>query len=199
MSNRTTGIVPKRGGGTVDRRVARTTRSLTTALVHLVREQRYQAITIQDLLDRAGVGRSTFYAHYRGKDDLLLRSFQGMLEALGADPGAGDPRLAPVAELFHHVGGHDWFHRALARAGMLDRLYQAGAETMSRTIEHRLAPAPGHVDAVPSGIRARALAGALFGLLRWWLEEGRPHPPEEMDAMFHRVAGDLPRGVEGRR
>src|SRR5437867_644732 len=56
--------------GAGDRRVRRTTRALIEALVALVLEKRYDAITIQDLLDRADVGRSTFYAHYRGKDDL---------------------------------------------------------------------------------------------------------------------------------
>ena len=73
-----------------DRRVRRTRQALTLALIELVLEKRYDAITIQDLLDRADVGRSTFYGHYRGKDDLLLRSFEGLLG--GARPGDG-PRL----------------------------------------------------------------------------------------------------------
>src|SRR5438046_2383994 len=63
-----------------DRRVARTRHALAMALMQLTVEKRYDAITIQDLLDRAGVGRSTFYEHYRGKDDLLTRSFEGMIE-----------------------------------------------------------------------------------------------------------------------
>jgi AcrR family transcriptional regulator len=80
--NRKPPVVRKRAAGTPDRRVRRTSHALTQALVDLMLEKRYDAITIQDLLDRADVGRSTFYSHYRGKDDLLLRSFGRMLELL---------------------------------------------------------------------------------------------------------------------
>ncbi|MEM6707029.1 MAG: TetR/AcrR family transcriptional regulator, partial [Acidobacteriota bacterium] len=55
-----------------DRRVTRTKRLLRQALMELVREKDYARITVQDILDRADVGRSTFYTHYRDKDDLLL-------------------------------------------------------------------------------------------------------------------------------
>ena len=113
-------------GRSLDRRVRRTRAALTRALVDLVLAKRYRSITVQDLLDRADVGRSTFYSHYRGKDDLLLRSFEAMLEVLDAcldddAPEAG--RLAPVEELFRHVGGFRDFHRALVRARRIDLLF----------------------------------------------------------------------------
>jgi len=74
---------------------------LTNPLVTLALEKRYEAITVQDLLDHADMGRSTFYAHYRGKDDLLLR------------------------ELFCHLGRSRTFYQALSRARVLDRMYPA--------------------------------------------------------------------------
>jgi AcrR family transcriptional regulator len=176
--------------GPPDRRVRRTRQALTHALVELVLEKRYRRITVQDLLDRADVGRSTFYAHYRSKDDLLLRSFEAMLElldgALDRDPPS-TRRVAPVAELFHHVGGFEAFHLALARARMLEVLYDAGTTYLRGTIGRRLAGLP--ADALPPGVPqevlAQAGAGALFALLRWWLERGRPETPERMDAVFH--------------
>jgi AcrR family transcriptional regulator len=173
-----------------DRRVRRTTRSLIQALVDLALEKGYSAITVQDLLDHADVGRSTFYAHYRGKDDLVLNSFERMLEGLdaGIDQGNGaEPRLAPVRELFEHVGGFNQFHRAMARGGMLDRLYCAGTATLARTIAARLAGDPAE-GGVPDAIAAQALAGAIFALLRNWVEAGESHTPEEMDRMFHALA-----------
>ncbi|HZN54486.1 MAG TPA: TetR/AcrR family transcriptional regulator [Candidatus Polarisedimenticolaceae bacterium] len=170
-----------------DRRVRRTQRALTRALVDLVLEKRYDAITIQNLLDRADVGRSTFYAHYRGKDDLLLRSFERMLDmfdgAIERDP-TPSRRVAPVRELFEHVGEVRPFQQALARARVLDRQYQVGIEQMSRTIERRLASSF-RSDPIPAAVRARALAGSLFALLRWWIDQDAPYSPEEMDRMFH--------------
>ncbi len=163
-----------------DRRVARTQRALIQALVDLVLQRRYDRITIQDLLDRADVGRSTFYAHYRSKDDLLLRSFEGMLAQFDGVLDAG--RVVPVRELFHHIGSFRSFHDALVRAHMIERVYQAGAEVMALTIEKRLAARPGKV---PAPVAAPALAGALFALLRWWLETDAPYTAEQMDAMFH--------------
>lgn len=168
----------------------RTKQALIQALVELVLEKRYDGITIQDLLDRADVGRSTFYAHYRGKDDLLLRSFEAMLAmfdgALERDPPASR-RVAPVRELFQHVAEARPFHTALARARIFERLYQTGTAQLSRSIARRLAALPPTPDtaAVPIPVKAQALAGALFALLRWWLDQDAPHSPEEMDAMYH--------------
>jgi AcrR family transcriptional regulator len=188
-----------KSGGTVrqrarpaDRRVARTQRALVHALVGLVLEKRYDAITIQDLLDRADVGRSTFYAHYRGKDDLLLRSFQAMLAMLDQEierDGTAGGRVAAVRELFRHVDEAREFHRALKRARMLDRVYQAGMSQLSATIGRRIAALPRRPgdDALPVPVVAQALAGALLALLRWWVEEDSPYDPERMDDLYHAI------------
>ena len=183
---------PTAGG---DRRVRRTQQALIQALVDLVLAKRYDAITIQNLLDRADVGRSTFYAHYRGKDDLLLQSFLGMLELLDQVLDRDDPdsrRVAPVKELFAHIGEFRSFQQALSRAHVLERQYQVGATHVSRTIERRLAafPQAAGAPAVPRAVRAQALAGAMFALLRWWIDHDAPYTPEQMDAMFHAIAAN---------
>lgn len=180
-----------RPGG--DRRVLRTRQALARALLELVTEKRYDAITIQNLLDRANIGRSTFYAHYRGKDDLLLTSFRRMLEGLDQcldRDVSRRRRVAPVEELFRHVGDARSFHRALARSRMVDRVYQAGTEQLSRTIASRIAALQdGAADgAPPAEVRAQALAGALFALLRWWVDRDLPYSPERMDEMYHAIA-----------
>src|SRR5918996_3826094 len=60
----------------MDRRAARTRRALHGALMSLILRKGYEAITVQDIIDEADVGRSTFYAHYTGKEDLLRSGFQ---------------------------------------------------------------------------------------------------------------------------
>jgi len=183
---------PARARPPRDRRILRTRRAIALALIDLVAEKRYDAITIRELLDRADIGRSTFYAHYRGKDDLLLTSFRRMLESLDAcldnDP-PGSSRVAPVEELFRHVGEVRSFHRALARSRIADRVHQAGTDQMSRTIARRMAGQAGRPGdgGLPPDFLAQAFAGALFALLRWWVDRDAPYSPKRMDAMYHAI------------
>jgi len=60
----------------MDRRAARTRRALHEALISLILRKGYDAVTIQEIIDEADVGRATFYAHYRGKEDLLRGGFE---------------------------------------------------------------------------------------------------------------------------
>jgi AcrR family transcriptional regulator len=165
-------------------------RALVAALVELVLEKRFDAITVQQVLDRADVGRTTFYARYRGKDDLLVKSFERMLEGLdhclSREPGCR--RVAPVRELFEHVRAVRGFHQALSRSRSLDDLYDAGVRQLSTTIAARLAALPpNRGQDVPVAVMARAYSGAVWALLRWWLEGGPRPTPAEMDRMFHEM------------
>ncbi|MGQ4597926.1 TetR family transcriptional regulator [Nocardia sp. R6R-6] len=99
-----------------DRRVRRTRNMLHQALIELMLEGGYDRITVRDILDRADVGRSTFYAHYRDKDDLLLHSSTDYLHAAMAaantDTDADEP-LAPVRALFRLAADNPEVYRAL--------------------------------------------------------------------------------------
>jgi AcrR family transcriptional regulator len=154
-------------------------RALVDALVALVLEKRFDAITVQQLLDRAAVGRTTFYQRYRSKDDLLLRSFEQMLRFMDHKlTEQGDvERVAPVRELFMHVREARRFHHALSRSRKLDDLYTAAVECLSATIASRLEHAP--------PLLARGYAGALVALMRWWVEHGAGHTAQDMDELFH--------------
>lgn len=68
-----------------------------------------------------------------------------------------------------------------------DRLYQAGTNQLSGTIERRLSAwAPDHGPTrVPHAVRGRAQAGARFALLRWWVDNDSPYSREQMDEMYH--------------
>lgn len=167
--------------GSVRLRSRRSDHALVQALMSLTLEKRFDAITVQQVLDRAEVGRTTFYTRYRGKDDLLVRSFCSMLGLLDQQLDVvPDGRVAPLRELFTHVRGFQSFHRALGRARKLDDLYRAGVDQLACSIGERLGPG--------AELRARGLAGAAMALLRWWLETGDRHTPDEMDALFHEMA-----------
>ena len=169
-----------------DRRIRRTRDALGDALLSLLAEKPFDAIKVEDVLLRAGVARSTFYAHYTGKDDMLLSDadafFEGMASWLErASEGAG--RVAPVREFLAHVAEARPLADALLASRHAPELLAIGREHFARAIARRLA-GRGVGDEAALG---QALAGALFALLVAWLDKGMRSSPEEIDTLFHRL------------
>jgi AcrR family transcriptional regulator len=179
-----------------DRRSQRTRELLSGALVALMLEQRYDEITIQDIIDRANVGRSTFYAHYLDKDDLLVSNFTHVIDTLIQHGDPHQPELRPSLVLFlRHVQTQQQLYKALVRGGGIDLLYKKGQQYLQGTIKAYLAaliPA-GQPAAAPLDLIAECMAGTMLTMLKWWLDHEIPCPPEELDALFHRLV--LP-GIE---
>jgi AcrR family transcriptional regulator len=176
----------------VDRRALRTRDALGDALVQLMQERPFKSITVQDVLDRAEVGRSTFYTHYRDKDDLFLsdvEDFWEMVSSMLERNGEESNRVAPVRELFTHVAEAKVFREALVASGKVHDVMELGQGQFARAIEQRLvklSPAQG-TRTGQFAAAAHALAGALFSSLSWWLDRGMPLSAAEMDNAFHRL------------
>ena len=170
----------------------RTRDRLGDALVELLVQKPFDDITVQDVLDRAGVSRSTFYTHYRDKNDLFLSDadefFEGMATALSRF-GDKSERVAPVQELFAHVGEVRPFYNALVESGRIHDVMELGQEHFARGIEQRLNEMPRARSIRPDrrGAIAHGLAGSLFSLLAWWVQHGMTPSPEEMDKLFHKL------------
>jgi AcrR family transcriptional regulator len=177
----------------VDRRASRTRRALSEALIALLREKRWDAITVQHVIDRANVGRSTFYAHYRDKEDLLRDTFAEFLGGVGAHlrwENLGSGRVVPVLELFTHLEEEfHHFYKALVRSRKTDFLFKIGPGQMAEGIEQSLVswlagkPQP----SVPVPLLANHLASGILSMLKWWLDQNMPYPPRQMDAIFHEL------------
>ena len=175
---------------TPDRRSQRTRQALSQALIALIQDKRYDVITVQDICDRANVGRSTFYAHYHDKDDLLTSNFQQVMESLGQPLAYRDGQLVfPIAPLFEHVLGHQHLYKALLWGGGMEVLMRAGQKQWSQQIEQYVGALlkDGRQPAVPIPIIANYIAGSLQTLLLWWLQHKMPHSPERLDEMFQQL------------
>jgi AcrR family transcriptional regulator len=175
----------------IDRRIRRTRDRLGDALMKLALEKPFDAITVQDVLDRAGVSRSTFYVHYNDKDDLFISDidefFEGMATMLSrrTDPSN---RVAPVRELFAHIADASQFHEAIVASGNIHAVLELGQGHFARGIEQRLAElqrARG-ITAERHAV-AQALAGALLSLLSWWIKAKMPTSATHMDDLYHQV------------
>ena len=174
-----------------DRRSRRTRQLLGAALVELMLEKRYDAITVQDILDRADVGRSTFYAHYTDKEDLVISEIARViheLERYTAEFGQEHAGLLPSLAFFRHVQEQ----RRLMRAFIWGR----GAETLMRDFQtqvgkivaENLRSLTGDATfSVPLSLMANFAASTLLMLIQWWFEDDLRHSPEEMDAMFQKL------------
>ncbi len=181
-------------GKPVDRRVQRTREGLHHALFDLILEKRYDKITVQDIIDRANVGRSTFYAHFLDKEDLL----ENLLRQLGEQLHDETVRTTPPADdhivhsltFFVHAHANRDFYRAMLSGGGGDLLLDTGRKHFTEALRQHLDQRveEGAVLKIPTPVVAQYLAGAMMSVLTWWLAQDMPYPPEEIDDMYQALA-----------
>ncbi len=183
--------MPKTVRSAPDRRVARTRRALRDALAALLHEKPYDAIGVQDILDRADVGRSTFYTHFRDKDELLEAGIDAMLFAV-PQPARGsserwEERLLwfsrPIFE-FHaaqRAAGAAPFH-GRARAVLHARLQRALAATLAPAVRAEFAPR--HASPIPPDLLTASITATFSVVFEWWLDQPQPPSVERAEAVF---------------
>ena len=176
--------------GKMDLRIRRTRDRLGEAIMQLLQEKEFETITVQDVLDRAHVGRSTFYTHFRDRDDLFLSEvdefYQHMAMGLSGKPGE---RVLPVREMFAHMAEVREFVLALMASGRMQDVIGLAREHFARGIAVRLAElrrARG-ISIAQRGPLAHGLAGALLSMQSWWIDHGMVESPVEMDELYHRL------------
>lgn len=179
-----------------DPRQERSRQILRDALIELVAEMPYDAITITDISQRARVARKTFYAHYEDKDALLLDCVAPLLHSLAAGiPNtdvhtllADDKPLSYPA--FKHVQEHAAFYRALLSEHGSARFIVYLLDFLTRNSYERhqfLWQAAPRITVEPMLI-AHFLAGALLNSIRWWLEQDCQPSAETMAYSFSQLA-----------
>ena len=175
-----------------DRRSKRTRQMLGSALTELMLEKQYDAITVQDILDRANVGRSTFYAHYSDKEDLLMSEIERVIHLLAgytAHSGHGQGRLLPSLEFFRHVQEQRRLVQAFIWGRGAEMLMRDFQIQVSKAVEQNLHSLTGQesADSIPLSVLANFVASTFLMLLRWWFEDDLRYSPEQMEAMFQKL------------
>ncbi len=175
-----------------DKRTRRTHDRLGMALLELMVEKSMDEVTVQEVLDRASVGRSTFYLHFRDKNDLLLSQLEVFLATMSdwlSLRKETSHRVVPVEEMFAHIGGQNKIWRALVDCGHLQDFLDLAQGYFARGIERRLRES-NRLSKLPQpelAAHAVALAGSLLALLRWWIDRGAKEMPRDLDKLFHRM------------
>jgi AcrR family transcriptional regulator len=186
-----------------DRRTNRTRRQLREALLALILEKGYDTLTIEDITRQADLGRTTFYLHYKDKEELLLESIDTLADDLKAQiglvedhalptPGAPleSPALAPGAAIelvFRHSAENATLYRVILNGGAASRALLRLQEIISAAAQlffiRRMLPAARPPD-FPPGVILHYFASSLLGLVNWWLQADMPYPPETMAQAF---------------
>jgi AcrR family transcriptional regulator len=177
----------------VDRRTQRTRQALHQALIGLILERDYDEITVADIAEAANVGRSTFYAHFVDKDDLLRSGADHMRAILiqehRSDAAPDDPAerraLGFSRFMTTHMQEQLKLYRALVRgrAGtiMMERL----AAYLADIVRAELKASTG---GPPPEVTVQFVVGAYMSVLTWWLDRGAREPAEELDRAFRALA-----------
>lgn len=191
---------------TTDRRIQRTRKALRTALLELIKEKGYDAISIEDITERANVGRATFYLHYKDKEDLLLEEFSEManekVQVLSeipfsawlqsqedlADATAKRP-APPLLIVFEHIYDNSELYYILLKSEkssrIVERIRKISTEAIVKFVETKAKTDPiPLLFKVPIEFFAAFFSGALLSTVDWWLEEEMRHSPKEMTHLF---------------
>ena len=193
----------------IDRRVQRTRQALRNVLLELIKEKGYDSISVEEITQRANLGRATFYLHYKDKEDLLVDEFNEIvnerartisdipfsawLPALENPEHASENKPAPpLLMAFQHVTNHADLYRILLKNENSDRtlerirkiISQAITEFMQKKLEDDPIPI---LFEVPIDLLAAYFSGALLSCVDWWFEQELSYTPEEMTRMFQRL------------
>jgi AcrR family transcriptional regulator len=195
------------GHHVTDARVRRTQRRLRDAIVSLIHEKSYPAIAVKEILLRADVGRSAFYAHFSNKDALLASGIEQMLHAtapraLPASVGPFGTVLSFSFPVFDYIGRHR--HAADAKMGGKGRaiVHQHLRRVLSNMIRddvrQALRAGEGLKSVIPTDLAAEYLVTTFMLVLNWWVESSSPLSAREVDDVFLRLVVPAVNSAVGR-
>lgn len=188
----------------MDRRVQRTLQSLRTALLELIKEKDYDEISIEEITERANVGRTTFYLHYKDKEDLLMEEFSTIMyeraQALSEIPFSvwvpvseedlkKNIALQPLLLVFDHIHNNSELYNLLLKSTnsskIVERIRKISTDAIVKFVEAKMETDPiPLLSEVPIEFFAAFFSGALISIVSWWIREDMRHSPEEVTNMF---------------
>lgn len=196
-----------------DRRIEKTENLLHRALAELICEKPYDAIVVKEILDRANVGRSTFYMHFRDKDDLLVRSINHMVAAVDPKhpPASGKPyermigfSLAVFEQIYQHRQNAHAKMGAKGRALIHEHLRGVIAERIADDLKGSFWGQRKAAATIPTDVLVQYVATTFILVLNWWVESESPLRPKEVNDVFRALvlptlAASWPTGRLSRR
>lgn len=197
-----------------DRRVNRTRKALRKALIDLIREKSYDQITVEEITERANLGRTTFYLHYKDKEDLLLEDFIDLIDEMVSKAVADrplqnmkarisqpptipkspiDPNLfRPNLIIFQSADRNADLLRIILHNGGAIKIGERLREIILKAVQQLALASKQNRDLeikfeIPVEVIANFYAGSLLGLISWWLDNDTSYSPEQMTLFSQRL------------
>ena len=188
----------------IDLRIRRTHKFLQEAMIELITEQGFDAITVGDIAERAMINRATFYRHYQDKYDLVAKIFEETMnelvenmKPLDKDTSQSEKKNLPEIwiQFFEHVAEHARLYRAMLgkngsswfAARMREHIIKIMLE-QERQWKLQIEPSHQIDPAMPPELPGMQLSHVLIGTIVWWLESEKNYTPRQMATWFHRFA-----------
>lgn len=185
----------------LDRRVSRTRNQLRRSLLALILEKGYEGVTVEELTERAGIARGTFYLHYRHKEDLMLaiagELIDDLVDQLSDLPLScwqmpAEGVAEPIELVFSHAAEHADLYQILLRGEVsfpvARRLRAIILEATRGFLDYKQKQEGLELDSrIPPNAFASYLAGSWMGTIGWWLEQDMPYELEEMAIIFQQM------------
>ncbi|HYX50753.1 MAG TPA: TetR/AcrR family transcriptional regulator [Ktedonobacteraceae bacterium] len=187
-----------------DLRIRRTHKFLQEAMIELITENGFDAITVGDIAERAMINRATFYRHYQDKYDLVAKIFEETTNQLvenknplhkGTRQNATENPPEIWIQFFEHVAEHarlyramlgkngsSWFAARMREHTIKLMLEIAGQYEQQGKPRHQIEPA------MPEELPSTQLSHVLIGTIVWWLESEKSYTPRQIATWFHRFA-----------
>ena len=182
-----------------DRRVGKTRKAVFTALNELLRKKRFAQITVQEIIDRADIGRATFYAHFPTKDDVLIGYVENVFESFNEQLNEhikkdGQSGLLPIAALFAHVRDNEktisGMFMSESGIALFDKFKNYWSVKIQPIIEANMSA--GRYPTIPVDILTNHVISTIIELMKFWLQDGLRYTPEQMEQYFFELVFPKP-------
>ena len=179
----------------MDKRQLKTRAAIFNAFTELIEYKNFNAITIQDIIDKAMIGRSTFYSHFETKEDMVdalcLELFDHIISSEMNEGKSHsyfncNPTYSSTCHILHHLLEND--HNILKLLSCVDNhiFRRYFKREMVRLVRSQLNESK-HDYPIPEEVLVNHVAGTFVEMVMWWLKGDRKETPEELDGYFHAV------------
>jgi AcrR family transcriptional regulator len=176
-----------------DRRIQKTQNLLREALVSLIHEKPYDTIAVTEILERANVGRSTFYMHFQDKDELLTSGIHEMLRSVQSGSlSSSAKRPENIIWFSLPIFVYLYQHRRTGKARMATRgrallhehLRRVIAEMIADEVKEECHGRRKTAGQIAPDLLVQYIASTFVLVLNWWVETSSPLPPNEVNDLF---------------
>lgn len=171
----------------MDRRTKRTKNAIYNAFTELLLKEKYSKITIQEIIDLADIGRSTFYSHFETKDELLKSMCTDMFDEMHSNNltlSSGNPH-SMITDILYHIKENEKIIKGVfvSESGELFMNYFK-AYFNSQIEQHLLASYDERVTDIPKDFLINHISGSFLEMVKWWVSGNMKHTPEELSSYF---------------